>query len=152
MASLVYLVLGRRREWLLGATGLLALVYAVGLAVAALLFDPLYGINKTRATPAWCFLCSSLTALTWAALYWIMDVRGGRTWSAIVRPAGANPLMAYILHPFVLMVASFVGLPLTFYKRADLPVAVNILGCLTMAFAIVGLTGLIGRLGYRLKV
>ena len=49
------------------------------------------------------------------------------------------------------MVASFVGLPLTFYKHADLPVAVNILGCLAMAFVIVGLTGLIGRLGYRLK-
>lgn len=231
VASLVYLVLGRRREWLIGATGLLAmvyvadrhglfarvdsrawlawaapaigllerlyawvgshvsigqslgslasisvagcclgtivsssseirthtdrlrwaLVYAAGLTVAALLFDPLYGINKIRATPAWGLLCSSLTALTWAALYWIMDVRGVRTWSAIVRPAGANPLMAYILHPFVLMVASFVGLPLTFYKHADLPVAVNILGCLAMAFVIVGLTGLIGRLGYRLK-
>ncbi len=100
-----------------------ALVYAVGLAVAASLFDPLYGINKIRATPAWCFLCSSLTPLTWAALYWIMDVRGFRTWSVFVCPAGANPLMAYILHPFVLMVASFIGL-----------------------------TGLIGRLGYRLKV
>jgi len=231
VASLVYLVLGRRREWLIGVAGLLAMVYvadreglfvrvdsrawlawaaptigllerayrwvgshvsigqcfgslasisvagcclgtiitgdspirthaerlrwafvyAAGLAAAALLFDPLYGINKTQATPAWCFLCSSLTALTWAALYWIMDVRGLRTWSVIVRPAGANPLMAYILHPFVFTVASFIGLPLAFYKRPDLPVIVSILGCLAMAFAIVGLTGLIGRLGYRLK-
>lgn len=128
-----------------------ALVYAVGLFAAALLFDPLYGINKIQATPAWCLLCSSLTALTWAALYWIMDVRGLRTWSVIVRPAGANPLMAYILHPFVFTIASFIGLHLAFYKRPDLPVAVSILGCLAMAFAIVGLSGLIGRLGYRLK-
>lgn len=129
-----------------------ALVYAAGLAAAAMLFDPMYGINKIQATPAWCFLCSSLTALTWAALYWIMDVRGLRTWSVVVRPAGANPLMAYILHPFVFTVASFIGLPLAFYKRPDLPVIVSVLGCLAMAFAIVGLTGLIGRLGYRLKV
>jgi len=129
-----------------------ALVYAAGLVAAALLFDPMYGINKIQATPAWCFLCSSLTALTWAALYWIMDVRGLRTWSAIVRSAGANPLMAYILHPFVFMIASFVGLPLAFYKNPDLPVIMSILGCLAMAFAIVGLTGLIGRFGYRLKV
>ncbi|NLZ04452.1 MAG: DUF5009 domain-containing protein [Phycisphaerae bacterium] len=128
-----------------------ALVYAVGLLAAALLFDPLYGINKIQATPAWCFLCSSLTTLTWAALYWIMDVRGSGAWSVVVRPAGANPLMAYILHPFVFTVASFIGLPLAFYKRPDLPVIVSILGCLAMAFAIVGLTGLIGRLGYRLK-
>jgi predicted acyltransferase len=128
-----------------------ALVYAVGLLAAALLFDPLYGINKIQATPAWCFLCSSLTTLTWAALYWIMDVRGSGAWSVVVRPAGANPLMAYILHPFVFTVASFIGLPLAFYKRPDLPVIVSILGCLAMAFAIVGLTGLIGRIGYRLK-
>jgi hypothetical protein len=96
-------------------------------------------------------LCSSLTTLTWAALYWIMDVRGSGAWSVVVRPAGANPLMAYILHPFVFTVASFIGLPLAFYKRPDLPVIVSILGCLAMAFAIVGLTGLIGRIGYRLK-
>lgn len=231
VASLVYLVLGRRREWLIGAAGLLAmlyvadheglfarvdsrtwltwaapaiglleraydwvnscmsigqsfgslasisvagcclgtiispgsairthgerlrwgLVYGVGLFAAALLFDPLYGINKIQATPAWCFLCASLTTLTWAGLYWIMDVRGYRRWSNVVRPAGANPLLAYLLHPPVLAMASILHLPLTFYRHPDMPVVVGVLGSLVMAFFIVGLTGLIGRFGYRLK-
>jgi heparan-alpha-glucosaminide N-acetyltransferase len=231
VTSLIYLVLGRRREWLIGATGLLAMLYladheglfsrvdsrawlvwaapairlierfveglgahvsigeslgslasismagcclgaillpgsrirthaerlrwtityGIGLALAALLFDPLFGINKTRATPAWCFFCASLTTLMWAALYWIMDVRRYRVWSLIVRPAGMNPLTAYILHPWIFMIAGFLHLPIWFYKSSELPVIVAIIGCIMMAFAVVGLTGLIGRLGYRMR-
>lgn len=227
-AALVYLVFGRRREWLLGATALMALLYvaehkglfsrvetrdwltwagpwlgqverafnwvnshasigdslasicmagcclgsiltpasdlrthgqrlrwaavfALGLAVAALLFDPLFGINKIRATPAWCFYCAFLTTLVWALLYWVMDVRGCRAWSLLVRPAGVNPLLAYILHPTLLLIAGLAGIPLGFYKSAELPIFVNIMGCLAMAGLVVGLTGLVTRLGYRMK-
>ncbi|MGB2866098.1 MAG: DUF5009 domain-containing protein [Sedimentisphaerales bacterium] len=231
VTSLIYLVLGRRREWLIGAAGMLAMlyvanheglfsrvdsrawlawaapvirqierlvegvgahvsigeslgslasismagcclgtillpgsrirthaerlkwtiIYGVGLALAALLFDPLFGISKIRATPAWCFFCASLTTLTWAALYWIMDVRRYRAWSLIVRPAGMNPLTAYILHPWIYIIAGFLHLPIWFYKSSELPVCVAVLGCLAMAFAIVGLTGLISRFGCRMK-
>jgi len=227
-ASLVYLVFGRRREWLIGATALMALLYvaehkglfsrvdsrdwlawaapwiqhiegvfdwvnshaSIGdslasitmagcclgsiiapgselrthgerlrwtmvfglwLAVAALLFDPLYGINKIRATPAWCFYCAFLTAMVWAVLYGVMDVRGYRAWSVVVRPAGTNPLLAFILHPILLLLAGIVGLRIGFYKSSDLPVFVNILGCLAMAFLVVALTGLFARLGCRMK-
>jgi heparan-alpha-glucosaminide N-acetyltransferase len=232
VTAMIYLVLGRRREWLIGATGLLAMlyianneglfsrvdsrawltwampvirqiellvegvgahvsigtslgslasismagcclgtillpgsrirthaerlrwtiIYGIGLALAALLFDPLFGINKIQATPAWCFLCASLTTLTWAALYWIMDVRRYFAWNLIVRPAGRNPLTAYILHPWVFMIAGFLHIPIGLYKSSELPVSVSIFGCLVMTSAIVGLTGLIGRLGYRMKV
>jgi predicted acyltransferase len=231
VTSLIYLALGRRREWLIGAIGLLAMlyvadkeglfsrvdsrawlawaapairqierlvqgigalvsigqsfgslasismagcclgtillpgsriqthaerlkwtvIYGIGLTLAALLFDPLFGINKIRATPAWCFYCASLTTLTWAVLYWIMDVRKYRAWSLIVRPAGMNPLTAYILHPWIYIVAGFLHLPIWFYKSSELPVIVAVFGCLAMAFAIVGLTGLISKLGYRMK-
>jgi len=231
VTSLIYLVLGRRREWLIGAVGLLAMLYVaeheglfsrvdsrawltwaapaiglierliegvgahvsigqslgslasismagcclgtillpgsriqthaerlkwtiifgIGLVFAALLFDPLFGINKIRATPAWCFLCASLTTLAWAVLYWIMDVQKCRAWSLIVRPAGMNPLTAYILHPWIYIIAGFLHLPIWFYKSSDLPVFVSIIGCLMMAFAVVGLTGLISRLGCRIK-
>jgi len=231
VASLLYLAFGRRREWLIGATAMLALLYvadqkglfsrvdsrdwlawaapwirqvqsvfdwvgshvSVGsslgslasismagcclgsilapgselrthgerlrwtfvfglwLVVAALFFDPLFGLNKIRATPAWCFTCAFLTTVTWVALYWLMDVRGYRTWSVVVRPAGVNPLLAYILHPMLYLIAGITGIPLWFYKSAELPVAVNILGCLVMAFFVVGVTGLITRLGYRMK-
>jgi heparan-alpha-glucosaminide N-acetyltransferase len=128
-----------------------AVLFGFGLVLAGLLFDPLFGINKIRATPAWGFYCAALTLLAWVALYWATDVRGHRAWSFLVRPAGANPLLAYLLHPLLYGIAGIAGIPIGFYKSDDLPIIVNILGCLVMAFAIVGLTGLIGRLGYRIR-
>jgi hypothetical protein len=69
----------------------------------------------------------------------------------MLRPAGANPLMAYLLHPLILMIAGFIHVPIGFYKNSTLPLWINIFGCLVMALAVVGLTGLIARLGYRMK-
>ena len=47
----------------------------------------------------------------WILLYLLMDVAGWRAWSIVVRPAGANPLVAYFLHPIVLgLVPSLAGL------------------------------------------
>jgi len=134
---------GERLRW--------AMVFGLGLFAAGVLFDPLFGINKIRATPAWCCYCACLTLLVWVVLYWIMDVRGHRAWSVVVRPAGANPLLAYILHPVLYLIAGIVGVPIAFYKSPDLPLFVNILGCLAMAFLLVGIAGLGTRLGLRVK-
>lgn len=232
VASTVYLALGRRREWLIGATGLLMLLYvathtematriaarpwlewaqlpiaaaqgalgwinshvgigdmlgshaalvtagcclgtilatsseikssadrlrwagvfAIGLLLAALLLDPLYGLNKIRATPSWCFLCAAITTVGWMALYWLIDLRGRGGWTRIVQPAGANPLLAYVLHPFLYLLAGLVNLPLDIYHSEDLPLAVNLGGSLVMALVVVQLTGLIVKTGYRMKV
>jgi heparan-alpha-glucosaminide N-acetyltransferase len=127
-------------------------LFAIGLTIAALLLDPLYGLNKIRATPSWCFLCAALTTLAWIGLYWLMDLRGWRRWSRIIQPAGANPLLAYVLHPFLYLLAGLLQLPLDFYHRGSWPLAVNLGGSLVMALVVVQLTGLIVRTGYRMKV
>jgi len=126
-------------------------VFALGLLIAALLFDPSYGLNKIQATPAWCFLCAALATIGWIFLYWSMDVRGHRAWSRVVRPAGANPLLAYLLHPFLYLVAGLIGLPLDFYRNPAWPLAINLVGCFAMAVLVVQLTGLIARAGFRIK-
>jgi predicted acyltransferase len=127
-------------------------IFVGGLLVAAVLLDAVYGLNKIQATPAWCFLCSAITAGVWMLLYWLMDLRRIEGWSRAVRPAGANPLLAYVLHPILYAIAGFVNLPLDFYKSSQLPLTVNIFGSLLMAFLVVQLTGLIARAGYRMKV
>lgn len=127
-------------------------VFVGGLLIAAVLLDAVYGLNKIQATPAWCFLCAAIAGAAWMLLYWLMDLRGIDGWSRAVRPAGANPLLAYVLHPMVYAVAGCVNLPLDFYKSSQLPLAVNLLGSLLMAVLVVQLTGLIARAGYRMKV
>jgi predicted acyltransferase len=230
-ASTLYLVLGRRREWLVGATGLLFMLYVAaqadlsarlagrgwldevrpvitalerglgavnahvsiggslgslaaislagvclgsilvrgsgldtpaarlrwagvftaGLLLAAVLFDPLYGLNKIRSTPSWGLLCAAIAAAGWMLLYWQIDLRGRGAWTKLVRPAGANPLLAYLLHPLLYLLAGVAAVPLDFYHRPAWPLAVNIGGSFVMAIAVVQLTGLLARTGYRLK-
>jgi heparan-alpha-glucosaminide N-acetyltransferase len=234
IASLVYLTVGRRREWLVGATGILvllfvaahsdmpaqiasrswldwarpalasleaafgwvngnvtfsvqlgslpsvavagcclgsiladgsdirqpaqrlrwALTFAAGLFLVGVLLDAPYGINKIRATPSWCLFCAAITAAAWAFLYWLMDMRDRRGWSRLFQPAGENPLLAYLLHPFIYLLAGLAGeraLAIVFFYQ-DLPAFPAAVGSLIMAIVVVQATGWIARAGYRLKV
>lgn len=131
-----------------------ALIFAAGLAIGGLLFDGLYGINKIRATPAWCLYCGAITTAIWVLLYWLVDQRGLRGWTRLVEPAGANPLFAYLLHPFACLIIGLIGGPIAsgFFYYRSLPAPLAILGSLLMALLIVQATGWIARRGYRLRV
>lgn len=130
------------------------LTFAAGLLLAGLLLDAPYGINKIRGTPAWCLYCAAITTVLWVVLYWLMDIRGVRAWSRLLGPAGANPLFAYLLHPFLIFVIALGGeglRSLVFFYRS-LPALPAALGSLLMALLVVQLTGWIARAGFRLKV
>ena len=130
-----------------------AMGFAGGLFLVAILTDCFQGINKNAATPAWCMLCASIACAVWAFLYLVMDVWQYRRWSIIVRPAGANPLIAYLLHPIVVWVLSLAGLGSYLLSYTDSRNAwVAIAGSVAMALAICGLTGLIAKAGLRMRV
>lgn len=127
--------------------------FILGLTVAGALTDTFEGINKNAATPTWCLWSSALAAAAWLALYLIMDVAGWRGWSILLRPAGANPLVAFFLHPILLDLAGAAGLweTLLGYKSSDSP-AVVVAGSLLMALFICALTGALARIGLRVKL
>ncbi len=75
--------------------------FGILLAAAGYLLRPLYGISKNEATPTWCLYSCSICCFVYAGLYWVIDVRQWKRWSAVLSPVGANPLLAYIL-PFLL--------------------------------------------------
>jgi len=58
---------------------------------------PLYGISKINATPSWSLYSSAICCLIFAFLYWLIDIRKISRWAIFLKPAGANPLLAYIL-------------------------------------------------------
>jgi predicted acyltransferase len=86
-----------------------ASMFTAGLLLAGLVTDTFEGINNNAATPTWCFWSAALTCIAWMLLYRLMDVAGRRCWSILIRPAGANPLVAYFLHPIVLDSVSMAG-------------------------------------------
>ena len=130
-----------------------ASMFAIGLVVAGLVTDTFEGINKNAATPSWCFFSAALACLAWMVLYLLMDVVGLRRWSILIRPAGANPLVAYFLHPITVGLFTLLGLGRTVLAYQDSPdwsVAVG--GSLAMACFVCAATGLLGRLGLKVKL
>ena len=111
-----------------------AATFIVGLLLAGLVTDTFEGINKIAATPTWCFWSAALACLAWMLLYLVMDVAGYRGWSIVVRPAGANPLVAYFLHPIVVWLAPLVGLGAVLKYTASPSPWTVVGGSLAMAF------------------
>jgi len=77
-----------KAQWILGAA---AMLFVIGFALQPL------GISKNRDTPTWCLYCTAANLLIALLLYWLADVKGWSTWANFAKPAGENPLLAYIL-------------------------------------------------------
>jgi predicted acyltransferase len=130
-----------------------ALTFTAGLLLAGFVTDTFEGINKIAATPTWCLWSAALTCLVWVLLYLPLDVAGWRGGAALVRPAGANPLVAYFLHPILVELVSAAGLGGTVlaYQASPNPWVV-IGGSAAMAAFVCAATGLLGWLGLRVRL
>lgn len=87
---------------------------------AGWLLTPL-GISKIRATPTWSLYCIGAAVLIFTLLYWICDVHPWQRWAFLVRPAGSNTLLTYLLPDlwyFALSVAGFTWLDTHFNTGA----------------------------------
>jgi predicted acyltransferase len=130
-----------------------ALTFAVGLFLAGCLTDTFEGINKIAATPTWCLWSAALACLVWVLLYLVLDVAGITGWSILLRGAGANPLVAYFLHPIVVELLELTGWgrSLLAYKEATDPWVI-VGGSAAMAVLVCTAAGVLGRLGLRVRL
>ncbi len=76
-------------------------LFTLALALAGWLLHRWYPVSKIAATAPWALWCSALCVLAFALLYWLIEVRQARRWTAIVEPAASSPLITYLL-PFAL--------------------------------------------------
>ena len=123
---------------------------SVLLIVLSVLTRPYWGLEKLGATPAWLFLCSAaFTILTFIAIYWVVDVYGKENWFSIVRPAGTDTLLCYLIPYFAYATTRSLGI--------HLPEAIKIGGIgliksFLFALLCVGITKLLSKSGVRLKL
>lgn len=138
-----------------------AVVYGAGLALAGHLLhslnelDPMFYINKIAATPPWCLWSSAITVWIWAAIYWLMDVRGWKGWAQIIEPAGQNALFAYILAPIFYSLFALLAMALggfSPYGWLGESFAIGFWRSLLFAFAMTWLAGGLRHVGIRLKL
>lgn len=98
LGTLVYLLVQPAVEAAATATVGRTILSAAGMmALAAGLCYPLYGINKDAATPAWGLISCAITTLLFGATWWWVDRQDGLRSSWLLRLAGQNALLIYLL-------------------------------------------------------
>jgi heparan-alpha-glucosaminide N-acetyltransferase len=88
--------MGTKRQ----ASSARAMSVATGFAMLTLisgwLLTPL-GISKIRATPTWSLYSVGAAVLLFTLLYWVCDVKRWTRWAFVVKAAGANTMLTYLL-------------------------------------------------------
>lgn len=93
-ASMIFLD-GEREKSAARKMGL-GLALGVACFAAGWLLAPL-GISKIRATPTWALWTVAACCVLFTVLYWICDVKKRTGWAWLVRPAGSNTLLTYLI-------------------------------------------------------
>jgi heparan-alpha-glucosaminide N-acetyltransferase len=125
------------------------LAYAGILLITAVLFQPVFGINKNLATPAWCFYSAFYCVIIFIFLYIIIDHLKKEKWSSFLKPAGMNPLLAYILPSIFYSLITLMGI--TFYSELGYGIT-GIIRSIVFSFFILGITHLLTKLNIRLHL
>lgn len=79
-----------------GKATLTAVLFGVAMLAAGWFLTPL-GISKIRATPTWALWSAGAAVLMFTLLFWICDQWGKTGWAWLVRTAGSNTLLTYLL-------------------------------------------------------
>ncbi len=138
-----------------------AVLYGAGLAATAVMIHSLHDLHnmfiysKIIGTVPWCLMSSAVTVWIWILTYWLIDVRGWKRWAVIIRPAGNNPLFAYILAPvcyslIALSAVLFGGF--NFFEELGGSFAVGFWRSVIFAFAMTWLAGGLRLAGIWLKL
>ena len=110
---------------------------------------PFWGISKIQATFSWLAICTGIGFLAFALLLYLVDDKKMKNWAKWIAPAGTATLTCYMLPYFIYPFYNILG-----WK---LPTALNtgIVGLgVSMCFAllVVGITGVLEKKGYKLKL
>jgi heparan-alpha-glucosaminide N-acetyltransferase len=86
----------------------LGMLFAI-LSFAAGWFLRPFGISKIRATPTWALWTVAATCALFTLLYWLCDVKKQTRWAWLVRPAGSNTLLTYLIPDLYYFLTALTG-------------------------------------------
>jgi len=138
----------RKKKDNIGLT-LVFLAFSAILIALSVITRPYWKLAKLGATPAWLFLCSAFTILTFLAIYWLADVKRKANWFNLIKPAGTDTLLCYLIPYFMYAIVRLAGVHL---PDALLTGGVGLLKSFLFALLCVVITGLLNKSGVRLKL
>jgi predicted acyltransferase len=108
-------------------------------------------ISKIQATPSWGMICSGISFMVFAVIYWLADMKGLTGWAAFVRPAGQHSLTTYLAPDILYHTIWMSSVPVLIYKQSSEPLVV-IIGSIAWALLMAGLTALLAKINIKLKL
>ncbi|HSY00634.1 MAG TPA: DUF5009 domain-containing protein [Acidobacteriaceae bacterium] len=87
---------------------MLGIVMGVVSFAAGWFLKPL-GISKIRATPTWALWTVAACCVLFTALYWLCDVKKQTRWAWLVKTAGSNTLLTYLIPDVYYFLAGLTG-------------------------------------------
>ena len=122
--------------------GVLSLLYGFGTR-------PFWGISKIRATPAWLGICTGVSFIVYAFFFWLVEIADRKNWANALKPAGEATLTCYLIPYIWYAVVTIAGVSLPLFLRTGM---IGLVKSLLFSLFIILLTGLINRLGVKLKI
>lgn len=127
----------------------LLLLMAILLLAAGFYTRLFWGISKIRATPAWVLICSGITIIVFLAIYWITEIRSKSEWFNIIKPAGTNTLLCYLMPYYAYAMVNLLQISL---PAILLTGSIGLIKSFIFSLLMVIITGWLGRAGIRLKL
>lgn len=124
-------------------------VAVLALATLAVITRTYWGISKLAATPAWLFICSAITLFAFIVIHWVADVKGKASWFKIVKPAGTDTLLCYLV-PYLLY--GFFSLVDFRFPQEVLTGTIGLIKSVSLAFLCVFITDALNKVGVKLKL
>ena len=122
--------------------GMLSLLYGFGTR-------PFWGISKIRATPAWVGICSGISFIAYAFFFWLVDIKKVKDWASPLKPAGTATLTSYLIPYIWYGIITLAGISLPMILRTG---TVGLAKSLLFSLSVILITGLINKIGIKLKV
>lgn len=127
----------------------LLFAFATILFLFGFLTRPVWGISKIMGTPSWAAICSGITALSFALLYFLCDKLGIYRWADIIKAAGTSTLTCYLIPYFVYAFWTISGITVADFINTGV---LGLLKSLLFAILIIQITSLLGRWNIKLKI
>ncbi len=131
--------------------GLTIVLFAFSALLIALsvITRPYWKLAKLGDTPAWLFLCSAFTVLAFLSIYWLADIKGKAGWFTIMKPAGTDTLLCYLIPYFAY---TFVNITGAYLPAVLLTGGIGLLKSFVFALLCVLATSLLNKGGIKLKL
>lgn len=131
------------------------LKYLLGMALLsfglAAVLHRWFIVSKLSGTPSWAMLCTGISLLVFALLFYTMDVKNKVGILSVFKPAGQNSLGTYLAPDIVYYLLWALPFPVLIYKQ-DSSQLLAVLGSVVWAFSMIAFAALLTKMNIRLKL